>query len=355
MKTAPPVAAPPIAEQDLRYVLERTEPLWQRLRGRRLFLSGGTGFFGCWLLESLLAANREMNLDAAAVVLTRSPENFRARCPHLAADPAIELVAGDVRDFAFPSGGFAYVIHAATDTVAHDELALFSTIVEGTKRCLELARSGGAAGFLFTSSGAVYGRQPAALSHLPEDYAGAPELLQPGTAYAEGKRAAETLCGLYAASGALECKVARCFAFTGAHLPLDAHFAIGNFLRDAMRGGPILVSGDGTPMRSYLYAADLAVWLWTLLLRAPSGRAYNVGSDHAVSIHALAREVAQALDPAIEVRVARAPVAGAPLSQYVPSIERVRRELGLEVGIGLREAIRRTAAWHGFPLPEVDP
>ena len=336
---------PPAASHDLRYVLEHMEDLRPLFHRRRIFISGGTGFFGRWLLESFLAINQGFDCEAGAVVLTRSADAFRAKCPHLAKQDGLDFLAGDVRNFEFPAERFDYIIHAATETVSHDALGTFSTIVDGTRRCLEFAQACGASKFLLTSSGAVYGKQPPGLSHIPEDYSGAPDTLETGAAYGEGKRAAENLCSLYAERSGIECKIARCFAFVGPHLPLDAHFAIGNFIRDAMQGGPIVIQGDGTPLRSYLYAADLAVWLWTILLQAPPLRAFNVGSDQAVSIHELARTVVEAISPSAEVRVVQAPSPGAPRTQYVPSIQRAQVELGLKVGMDLKEAIRRTASW----------
>ncbi len=143
-----------------------------------------------------------------------------------------------------------------------------------------------------------------------------------------------------------DCKIARCWAFCGPYLPLDQHFAIGNFIGDVLAGRPIQIEGDGTPRRSYLYAADLAVWLWTILFRAPTLVPINVGSAHDLSILELAQTVAMTLNPQTEIRVARKVVAGNPLLQYVPCVDRAREVLGLRQTIGLEECVRRTANWH---------
>ncbi len=349
--------AAPIATTDLDLILEHTCDLWAEVRGQRIFLTGGTGFFGCWLVESFLYANRELQLGAQMAVLTRDPEAFTRKCPHLQSDPALTLIAGDVRDFELSpeldDAEYRYVIHAATEASAEQAaerpLEMLQTILRGTERTLKFAGAHGTRKFLLTSSGAVYGDQPSAMTHLSEAYAGGPNPLARGSVYAEGKRAAELLCGLYA-NREMECKIARCFAFVGPHLPLFAHFAIGNFIRDAIRGGAIEVNGDGTPMRSYLYAADLAIWLWTMLFRAPSMEAFNVGSDEAVSIADLARTVAGALGLEVPIRVAEQAQPGAAVRRYVPAVGKAERMLGLRPIVSLEEGVRRTAEWHGYRL-----
>jgi dTDP-glucose 4,6-dehydratase len=222
---------------------------------------------------------------------------------------------------------------------------MFDTIVGGTRRTLELARRSGARRFLLTSSGAVYGRQPAELTHVPEERAGGPDPADAGQVYAEAKRAAEMLCAVYA-DAHLRPTIARCFAFVGPYLPLESHFAVVSFIRDALQGGPIRVSGDGTPYRSYLYAADLAIWLWTILLRGTAMRPYNVGSAAAVTIEGLARVVAETIGPGLSIEVARQSMAGMPAERYVPDVTRAEAELGLRPLVSLSDGIRRTVAWH---------
>jgi dTDP-glucose 4,6-dehydratase len=144
-------------------------------------------------------------------------------------------------------------------------------------------------------------------------------------------------------------RVARCFAFVGPHLPLDIHFAIGNFLRDAMTGGPIRIRGDGTAVRSYLYMADLAIWLWTLALATAAQGAYNVGSRHPVTMLELAQLVADTCAPDAEISIERTPDPSRGANRYVPATDKAARELALREHVGLRDAVRRTIDWHGRP------
>ena len=338
----------PLAE-DLDAVLALTAGVWEDLRGTRLFLTGGTGFFGCWLLETALWATDHLGLGLEIVALTRDPAAFAQKAPHLAAHPAVTLWAGDVRQFAFPEGRFTHVLHAATDSdtakIVAEPLQTLETIVQGTQRVLDFAVAAGAQRVLLTSSGAVYGRQPPELPRVGEDYLGAPNVLGAAASYGEGKRVSEMLGAVYARQHGLEVVLTRPFAFVGPYLPLTGHYAVGNFLGNALRGETLQIGGDGTPRRSYLYASDLAVWLWTLLVRGQSLRPYNIGSEEAVTIEDLARQVAARFG-GLPVEIARTPVPGLAAEQYVPSTARAQQEMGLRQTVSLDAALQKTMRWH---------
>ena len=334
-----------ILDRDLDAVHAALAPLWPRLAGARIFVTGGTGFIGRWMLEALARAD----VDAELVVLTRDPAAFAERAPQLAG--RVTLLRGDVLEFDPPKGRFTHVIHAATDASAalnaRDPLRMFDTIVTGTRRTLDFARTSGAGRVLYLSSGAVYGAQPPEVTHVAENWHGGPDPRDPRSAYGEGKRAAEMLCAIYARQFGLEVVNARIFALLGPLLSLDIHFAAGNFIRDAMAGATIRVEGSGQAVRSYLYAADLTVWLWTLLLEGRAGETYNLGSEEAVSIADLARRTAATLGgPGVEI-LGR-PDPGWNPGRYVPSTAKLRRDLGLAPTVDLDEAIRRTALHNGW-------
>lgn len=335
---------------DRRHILERSGDLWEPLRGARIFITGGTGFVGTWLMEAFAAANSAHDLRARAVLLTRDPARFRVRAPHLADDPSIEFVTGEGATFSEPPGAFEYVIHAATERSFEPDAARPLGIVEGdliaTRRVLDLAASRGVRRLLFTSSGAVYGSGASTLERIPETYTGAPDPLEAHAAYGLSKRISEFACTSYGRVHGFDAVVARLFAFVGPHLPLDEGYAVGNFLGDVLNHRAIAIAGDGTARRSYLYAADLAIWLWTMLLRGASGTAYNVGSPQALTIRELADTVARTLAPDTSVSVARLAVPGAAPSSYVPDTSRAERELGLRSWIDLPDALRRTYAFY---------
>ena len=297
----------------------------------RLFITGGTGFFGKSMLDYRMRHPEWPWAQAEWVILSRDPERFAASFPRLANQPGISFVAGDVRDFAFPEGQFDAIIHAATSAVTTlSDAEMTSVILDGARHVADFAKAAGCGKILFTSSGAVYGPR---IVPADED-----DVCAPATAYGKGKLAAEKLL----ADAGLDVKIARCFAFTGPHLNRGIHFAIGNFIQNCLDGKPIVINGDGTPLRSYLYADDLVEWLFAILERGESGRPYNVGSDRAVSIRELAEIVRYVLGSDSEIVVKGIADLSAKPSVYVPDINRAKTELGLSVTVQLEEAIRRT-------------
>lgn len=301
--------------------------------GLRLFLSGCTGFFGKSLLDYRLHHPEWKWAKADWVILSRSPERFIKENPTLAQQPGISFVAGDIRDFAFPEGEFDAIIHSATSaviTLADEEMT--SVILDGTRRVIDFAAAKGCKKLLFTSSGAVYGPRTSPASENDE--------CLPVTAYGKGKLQAERML----LDSGLDVKIARCFAFAGKHLPRTIHYAIGNFIQNCLDGQPIVINGDGTPLRSYMYADDLVEWLFTILERGERGWVYNVGSDRALSIFELAETVRRVLGSKNEIVVKGRPDNAVAPSVYVPSIVRARDDLGLDVKVFLEESVRKSVS-----------
>ena len=334
----------PLPEEDLKHILNKTHGLFKSARKKNFFMTGGTGFFGSWLLESFIRINDELGLGASITVLSRRPEAFRKDNPRFKKIKAFKFLKGEIQDFRFPRGQYQYIIHAATDNdISSSSMELFDNNIAGTRRVLDFAVRCGTEAFLFTSSGAVYGRQPSCMRRIPENYPGSPLPSNDiKSVYGESKRVSEFYCVNYSQKYDIKVKIARCFAFLGPYLPLNSNFAAGNFIRDALKGGPIYVKSNKPVYRSYLYAADLAIWLWTVLLKGKNNKPYNVGSSEPCSILKLADLTAGIFSPKLKVKIQNKPVSAKRNAEYyVPDTSLAQKELGLRQFITLREGLRR--------------
>lgn len=311
--------------------------------GCTLFLTGATGFFGLWLVEFFDWLRRAKRVDITVYVLTRDPEAVFAHRRVYRERPWLHLTRGDIRTFEPPRTRIDYILHGAADTSAQagrSAFELFDVLCGGARHVLDIAANVGCRRVLLISSGAVYGSVLSS-EKIHESRLSAPDTMLPSSAYGEGKRVSEAL-GTFAAQAApFEVVTARCFAFVGAGLALSGHFAIGNFVKNAIENRNVLLNSTGKSQRSYLYAADLVIWLARLALQGRAGAAYNVGSDQELDIHATACLVRDVLAPDCSVSVADN--ASTVVSYYVPQIERARSELGLDVWTPIGLAVRRTA------------
>ncbi len=339
---------PSLSAEDLADVVDHTRHMWDDFREARVLLTGVTGFVGSWLLETLVHADATLGLGVRATVLVRDRQAFERRLPHLAASPAVRVHVGDVRVVDPPTHAFTHYVHCASASAprlsAEHPDEVVDMIVRGSERMIEEAESGKACRFLQISSGSVYGVQPPSLRRIDEQYPGTADARDPAQRFGAAKRRAE-LRGEASVARGVGFVSARVFALVGPRLPFDGQFAMGNFLADALAGRPVSILGDGTPVRSWMYAADMAAWCWTLLARGRPGAAYNVGSEEEYPLWDAAHLVA-ALPPApLAVTRARVPDPGELPGRYVPSIDLARTELGLDVWTPFDAALSRTWEW----------
>lgn len=334
-----------ITKDDLDSILFRIENLITEAKNSKFFITGGTGFFGNWFLETLLYANKKLKMNISITVLTRNKELFKQKSPHFFDIPEIGFLEGDIRYFSFPEDSFDYIIHSAGAPTDESKINRFDIFTSGTKRVLDFARICGCKKLLFVSSGSVYEKNPT-IKNLDESLNTIPFYNEGYAELGLSKRVGEFLCFEYSKEYGFETKIARCFTFIGPYIPLDLNFAAGNFIRDALKGGPIVVKGDGTGVRSYMYMSDLMIWLWTILFKGKSCYPYNVGSEEEITIRELAFKVAEVYrrltGKSIDVVVEKPPDPSKPVDRYIPSTKRAREELGLKQTVSLDEAIERT-------------
>ena len=328
--------------------LQRLLAAFEKLDGSRILLTGGTGFVGKWMLQTAKIAQENSATKIQIVVPTR----------HLAADhvqtaiaigcPNVSWVEADFMNNQLDLGHIDMIIHAATPASAQlnteNPAEMLRINVEAMESVLRYASD--KKPLLFTSSGAVYGTQPQSVSHIAEGNVEPSPPSEQLNAYAQGKQIAERMCREAGSSGQCSPIIARLFAFGGEYLPRDTHFAIGNFIQNALNRQPIAIQGDGRARRSYLYGADMATWLWSALADGKTASPFHIGSEHSVSILELAQAVAtvsgELLNYVPEITVAKEIDLSESVHQYVPANSDTRKALRVSEWTSLTEIIRRT-------------
>lgn len=312
---------------------------------KKIFITGGTGFFGLSMLR-FLQENKLYN-NYSLYLLTRNILKFKSRCPKSIDLSNINFIEGDILDpSSFPKNIFNYVIHAATDSTTGlklNHLDRSAQIVDGTRNVLEWCKNSDVKRFLFISSGGVYGTIN---TPVFEDENICPSISNIDNTYSISKIYSEHLCFLYASRYNFSTSVARCFSFVGRDLPKDAHFAIGNFLGNVLKGNSIIINGDGLPIRSFMDQDDLANWLFKILFFGEANEIYNVGSDEEISIKNLAELIIKIFKSNIKIDLKNKTIKGqsSKRNYYVPNIDKAKSELNLTLDFSLEDSISKILA-----------
>ena len=333
--------------EDIQLILDRLDQDINAFNNKTILITGGTGFFGRWLLEVLCTLITTKNFQMKIFVLSRNPERFLQEHSSFPFAKIITFIEGDVSSFKLPKFKLDYLIHMAT-TAAHetfsgeDQLSKLELLYSGTKNTLQNAIANDVDKVLFTSSGVAYG--PSNGVHLSEEMLQAPMTNLTSSALGEGKRVAEFLVAYYAEQAGYQYSIARCFSFFGPYVPLDIHYAIGNFVRDALIKSEITVNGSGYELRSYLYIADAWVWILKMLIES-DGEIYNVGSSQAISIRDLAARIKANLAPLKEVKLLGFEQETGNFSRniYIPNNDKICGKFHLSEWTSLDEGIKKMA------------
>ncbi len=302
----------------------------------RVLVTGGAGFLGSHLCDFLLAHG--CDVVCMDNLLTGSLDNIA----HIQ-DPRFIFVEYDVTNFITIKGDLDYVLHFASPASPIDYLELPIQTLKvgslGTYRALGLAKARGAR-FLLASTSEVYGDP---LVHPQrEDYWGNVNPVGPRGVYDEAKRFAEAITMAYHRFHQVDSRIVRIFNTYGSRMRLTDGRAIPTFIRQALRGEPLTMYGDGSQTRSFTYVSDLIEGIWRLM-HAPVNDPVNIGNPREMTLLELAKHVLRATGSRSEIVFRPLPTDDPKVRQ--PDIGKAKRVLGWVPTVELEEGLARTVEW----------
>jgi dTDP-glucose 4,6-dehydratase/UDP-glucuronate decarboxylase len=361
MKTSDEVVA-----TDLGYICENLTSEFDTLSGKRILITGGAGFLGYYLVQSILHWNSiNPKLTPISVVVY---DNFMRGKPdwliNIETDPYLFVQKYDVID-PLPAniGDFQFIIHGATiASPMYYRMYPIETMdanINGLRHLLDYSRSQKEKdkpieGFLFYSTSEIYGDPTPEDIPTPETYRGNVSSIGPRACYDESKRYGETLCVNFAQQYDLPIRIVRPFNNYGPGLKITDRRALPDFARDVLKGNDIILLSDGSPTRTFCYVADAVVGYFKVLVRGRNGEPYNIGLDKPeISIRQLADMVINSArelfdyqgNLVFEVSADKEYLTDNP-NRRCPLIDKAKRELDYKPAIQLEEGLRRSMLWY---------
>ena len=355
-----------VINKDLDYISSNLEEELDSLSGKKLLITGGAGFLGYYLVQSILYWNKKAG-DAQSVQLTVNDNYVRGVPPwliKLEGDENLTLVKHDItRPLPHDIGDFQYIIHAASIAsptyYRKNPIETMDANVNGLRYLLEYCHKQKQEkkpieGFLFFSTSEIYGNPPPENIPTPETYYGYVSCTGPRACYDESKRYGETLCVNFAKQHDLPIKVARPFNNYGPGLKVTDKRVLPDFARDVLAGRDIVMLSDGSPTRTFCYVADAIVGYYKIMLRGLKGQAYNIGVEEPeISMLDLAERVVEIARDLFDYkgRVVHQPTADQDYladnpSRRCPNIDKARNELKYNPSISIDEGLNRSLIWY---------
>jgi UDP-glucuronate decarboxylase len=314
----------------------------------RSLVTGGAGFLGSHLCDSLIADGHEV------ICVDNLFTGHRNNVRHLEGNPRFRFVHHDVVEpYEFEVDCiWNFACPAAPGHYRYEPVKTLQTSVDGVLNALNLARRTGAR-ILHASTSEVYGDPD--VHPQVESYRGNVNPIGPRACYDEGKRAAETLCFDFRRMYGTRIKVVRIFNTYGPRMhPYDGR-VVSNFICQALRGEPLTIYGDGSQSRSFCYVDDM-IRGFRLMMDTPDAEVgpVNLGNPDEFTVRQLATMVAEATGTKVNVDTRRLPQDDP--TRRRPDISLAGRMLGWSPKVPLKEGIARTVEWfRSIDLGEYSP
>jgi len=324
----------------------------EKLKSSHILITGGTGFVGNWLTEMLIYLNENFNFNVTIYLLSRNA----AQGINHSEFKYIHYIKSDVKNLKELPRTIEYILHAAgtPDSREHisNSIKTIDTFFKGTQNILDIAsRLPNLIKVIHFSSNKIYGTN---YSRTPMQESNTTIVGNNNQdVYSESKRISETLCKAYISELHLPIIIVRPFAFIGPFQSLDKPWAINNFIRDAILGGPIRILGNELTAKSYMYGSDLAYFILNILTQGKVGEIYNLGSADSTTLVELASKIKNIINSDIEIKIRSSKDQYSKTSFDVPDTSKVENELNIKSSFDIDEALKRTILWNKLKIKKL--